>query len=158
MTHGLHLHVYPSIQPTDPGTSCSVKISIVCAVCKSLKSATCAIKSAGSGSTRVSTHLAIGLSTHGSILICSSKNRSGPVDTFFRNSRISVPDTETQSSVNGVARGYIRERGTGLLAFTLVRLGFHSPQRSAKVSGMLHRLLGVGKKDLGQELNEDHQL
>lgn len=37
LTHGLHLHVCPSIESTDPGTSCSVKISIAGVVCKSLK-------------------------------------------------------------------------------------------------------------------------
>lgn len=71
---------------------------------------TSAVKSVGSGPARVSTRLAIGLRTHGSILICSPKNRSRLLDTFFRNPCILVPDTETQSSVNGVAQGYIRER------------------------------------------------
>lgn len=65
-------------------------------------------QSVSSGSAHVSTRLAIGLGTHGSILICSPKNRLRPLDTFFRNPCISAPDTETQSSVNGVAQGYIR--------------------------------------------------
>lgn len=69
--------------------------------------------SPSSGPAHVSTRLAIGLLTHGSILICSPKNSSRLVDTFFRNPCILVPDTETQSSVNGVARGYIRARERG---------------------------------------------
>lgn len=70
--------------------------------------------SVSSGPARVSTRLAIGLRTHGIILICSPKNRLRLLDTFFRNPCILVPDTETQSSVNGVAQGYIRERERGL--------------------------------------------
>lgn len=97
--------------------------------------ATCAMKSTCFRRARVSTCLAIGLSTHGSILICSPKNSSRLLDTFFRNPCILVPDTETQTSVNGVAQWYIREGGKRLLAFTRVRLGFHSPHRRAKVSG-----------------------
>lgn len=62
----------------------------------------------------VSTRLAIGLLAHGSILICSPKNSSRLVDTFFRNPCILVSDTETQISVNGVAQGYIRERERSL--------------------------------------------
>lgn len=62
----------------------------------------------------VSTRLAIGLLAHGSILICSPKNSSTLVDTFFRNPCILVPDTETQISVNGVAQGYIREGESSL--------------------------------------------
>ena len=76
--------------------------------------ATCAIKLTRSGPARVSTRLAIGLCTHGSILICWPKNSSRLLDTFFRNPCILVPDTETQSSVNGVAQGYIREKEQGL--------------------------------------------
>lgn len=96
--------------------------------------ATCRLKSESSGPARVSTRLAIGLLTHGTILICSPKNRSGLLDTFFRNPCILVPDTETQSCKWCCSRLYKRG-GKGLVAFTRVRLGFHSPQRSAKVSG-----------------------
>lgn len=67
------------------------------------------MKSASRGSAHVSTRQAIGLCTHGSILICSPKNRLRPLDTFFRNSCMLVSDTQKQSTVNGAAQGYIRE-------------------------------------------------
>lgn len=97
--------------------------------------ATCPVKWASSGSAHVSTRLAIGLLTHGSILICSPKNRSRLVDTFFRNPCILVPDTETQSSVNGVAQGYISERESGLGHSLESALVFTRLKRRAKVSG-----------------------
>lgn len=78
------------------------------------KSATYAAKSVSCGPARVTTRLAIGLHTHGSILICSPKNSSRLLDTFFRNPCILVPDTETQSSVNGVVQGYLRAGERGL--------------------------------------------
>lgn len=94
--------------------------------------------SVSSGPARVSTRLAIGRRTHGSILICSPKNRLRLLDTFFRNPCILVPDTETQSSVNGVAQGYKREREEGLWHSLESAWVFHSPQRSSKVSGKWH--------------------
>lgn len=97
-------------------------------------SAICHLKSESSGSAQVSTRLAIGLLTHGTILSCSPKNRLRLLDTFFRNPCILVPDTGTQSCKWCCSKLYKRE-GRGLVAFSRIRLGFHSPQRSAKVSG-----------------------
>lgn len=112
MTHGLewlHAHTCPFISLICSDETYSIGISILNVVHKSYECIMSSEERVSSGF-----HTSIGLLTYGSILICSPKNRLRLLDTFFRNPCILVPDTETQSSVNGVAQAYIRERDRGL--------------------------------------------
>lgn len=100
-----------------------------------LKSHECNMKSGSSGLTHVTTRLAIGLSTHGSILICSTKNRTRLVDTFFlKPMHLGKWYWDSKLCKRCCSRIYKRE-GKRPVAFTQLRLGFHFPQRSPKVSG-----------------------